>query len=128
MIRYTNKKVDPQALDVRLNVSVSGLKVEVKKGEFRINGKTYRLADDYEHDVSLSDTFDTFVEGFLVTDKNGKAMVLIDEVVYDGVDIHYNFKDGMYRPLQPLFYINKIPPGTTDLAGLEMVVERTVRA
>jgi hypothetical protein len=115
---------DPSRESFRLDVEVEGMTIRVKKGSFVTGGKSYSLSEDSEYDVTGSATHKVSINGYIVLDRAKKPQVLIDELVHDGVDQPYLFKDGQFTPLHPIFSIHKMAAGTKDLSGVAVKVYR----
>jgi len=125
---YNDAVRNPAVTLMELVVEVSGLDITVRKGTFKIAGVDYELDSDVTHPVTLDADDPTSVMGYLVLDPSGDVALFIDELVHDGADQMYQFsRRGPYVLLAQLFNMQKIPPATTDLAGLDMVVQRSVK-
>ena len=111
------------ALD--LDVQVSGMTITAKSGSFRICGVDYELVEDQEFDATADDDVDTTVEGYLVVDSADDSVVLLVEERTAPEEFYEFTPDGPYRPLERLFSMN-IPPGTTDLADVEIQIQNIV--
>lgn len=108
-----------------LTVTTSVLTISVSPGTFKVFGEEHEFVSQIDHTVTVDPTNDTHVLGMIVQHKTTQAVsLLVDEVVFDGVDETYVFDgDSDYTPLLPLYKI-MVPAGATTLDGLTITVDR----
>lgn len=107
------------------DLAVSGVKVSVPAYTFVAGGASRVLDEPWDFSI-VDRSEEAQVMAYLVEEvATGNIEVLIDEVLVDGSDAPYRFKDGAYNALAQLWYC-KVPPNTTSLDELEIMAFRTV--
>jgi len=98
---------------IQLTVRQDGLNVEVEKGPFTFMDEETVLPDDFMYTAVPDAEYDVSVMGYLARPKGGgDALVVVDEVVQDGVD-----QPSMWTEHDPIRCIFRtiVHPGATDL-------------
>jgi hypothetical protein len=105
---------------VALAVTVYGLQIRVTAGSFKVAGKDYSLEEDHTWVVTPSSTDMTFVDGYLVRDKqSGEVTLLVDETCGD--EAIYDWKDSPFEHLWFLFHFG-VAKDAIDLETAEKTV------
>lgn len=122
---FIDQKSEDHAID--LAVEAAGMVIIVRAGAFKAGGEDLELAEDVTFTVRNAAN-NVWIDASIVREKaTGEITVLVDEREADGVtfDMPYEFEGGPYEKLYPIFSIG-IPSGTSDLAGLDLRVNRVV--
>ena len=104
--------------EVNLVISTTGLTISVDAGSFTWTSSTRNLIAT-DHVVAVDPTDPTDVVGMLVLDVNDDALVLVDEIIIDGIDLPYDFSASSYVLLHTLFII-RVPAAAANLDGLTL--------
>jgi hypothetical protein len=110
---------------LNLGVSIEDLlKIRVSSGTFKIAGQSYELLSDGLEEIDIDPTYEVDVKGYLAEHNTTKEIVVLyDECTLDGIDVSYDFSDGTYKMLVPIFQL-RVPPGTTNLSTLVLNVTK----
>jgi len=113
--------------DFNLSVDHSGMVLTVRGGTFTLGGEEIELEADQPFTATSDADDPTAVIGYIVEEVATEAiLLLVDEVVMDGVDEAYAFtRTGPYRALHRLFSMT-VPAAATTLDAVDVVVEHLV--
>lgn len=104
--------------EVKLDVTIEGMKITVGAGPFRFGGEDFVLDDDYEYTVAESSDPRTLVVVLAKETASGDGVVVVDEEGPD--DGRFPWDGSGYEPMTRLFF-GTIPADTTDLNDVSWV-------
>lgn len=99
-----------------LAVTQEGMNITVKAGTFRVKHEDFELTEDAVFAAVADSTYQTNVVGYLAQDlgDGGAVVLVVDEVLLDGVDAPSRWDSAAYRVLHAAF-MARVPAGATTL-------------
>jgi len=99
-----------------LEVTQAGMSITVKAGSFRVKHEDFELTEDAVFAAVADSTYQTNVVGYMAQDlgDDGAVVLVVDEVLLDGVDAPSRWNNAAYRVLHAAFVVS-IPAGATTL-------------